>query len=227
MDFYSGLVLCLGIQALVMIVPGQNHFMLLSVSPAGRVVVMMTTLGIASAGVVFSTGVVLSIWFGGQVIGETLFGLLSIAGSGYLVYLGSKFLWSFWKQLQSTTSKETESTSSKENIEKNKVSLRSAFRSGFLVNISNSKSALFFASIFATTLPLSEMGIFSVTLTILGFFLNSIVCHGMVGIFFTLKNVQTLVLKWSIYIQTIAGLVFISFGSSSAFYAAMRIMDAR
>ncbi|MCY4047980.1 MAG: LysE family transporter [Hyphomicrobiales bacterium] len=227
MDFYSGLALCLGIQALAMMAPGQNHFMLLSVSPAGRIAVVMTTLGIASAGVVFSTGVVLSIWFGGQVISETLFGLLSIAGSGYLIYLGSKFLWSFWKQSQSATSKGAENTLPEENIEKSKMSLLSAFRSGFLVNISNSKSALFFASIFATTLPLSEMGISSVTLAILGFFLNSIVFHGMVGIFFTLKNIQTLVLKWSVYIQTIAGLVFIGFGGSSACYAAMRMVDER
>lgn len=97
MDFYNGLALCLGIQALAMMVPGQNHFMLLSVSSAGRAAVAMTTLGIASAGVVFSTGVVLSIWLGGRVISDALFGLLNIAGSGYLIYLGSKFLWSFRK----------------------------------------------------------------------------------------------------------------------------------
>ena len=221
MDFYNGLALCLGIQALAMMVPGQNHFLLLSVSSAGRAAIAITTLGIASAGVVFSTGVVLSIWLGGRVISDTLFGLLNIAGSGYLIYLGSKFLWSFWKQSQSSANKWTKNILSEEN----KMSLRSAFCSGFLVNISNSKSVLFFASIFATTLPLSDMGIFSVTLAILGFFLNSIVFHGMVGGFFTLKNIQSSVLKWSVYVQAIAGLAFISFGSSSALYAVMNVKD--
>ncbi|MCY4030541.1 MAG: LysE family transporter [Hyphomicrobiales bacterium] len=225
MDFYNGLALCLGIQALAMMVPGQNHFMLLSVSSAGRAAVAMTTLGIASAGVVFSTGVVLSIWLGGRVISDALFGLLNIAGAGYLIYLGSKFLWSFRKQPQSPPDKETKNILSKGNLEENKISLRSAFRSGFLVNISNSKSALFFASIFATTLPLSEMGIFSVALAISGFFLNSIVFHGMVGGFFTLKNIQSFVLKWSVYVQVVAGLAFISFGSSSALYAVMSMRD--
>ncbi|MCY4033792.1 MAG: LysE family transporter [Hyphomicrobiales bacterium] len=225
MDFYNGLALCLGIQALAMMAPGQNHFMLLSVSSAGRAAVAMTTLGIASAGVVFSTGVVLSIWLGGRVISDALFGLLNIAGAGYLIYLGSKFLWSFRKQSQSPPDKETKNILSKGNLEENKISLRSAFRSGFLVNISNSKSALFFASIFATTLPLSEMGIFSVALAISGFFLNSILFHGTVGGFFTLKNIQSFVLKWSVYVQVVAGLAFIIFGSSSALYAVMSMRD--
>lgn len=225
MDFYNGLALCLGIQALAMIVPGQNHFMLLSVSSAGRSAIAVTTLGIASAGVVFSTGVVMSIWFGGRVISDTLFGILNIAGSGYLIYLGGKFLWSFWKQSQSPVHKETKNTLFKRNLEENKVSLRAAFRSGFLVNISNSKSALFFASIFATTLPLSEMGILYITLAISGFFLNSIVFHGAVGGFFTLKNIQSFVLKWSVYVQAVAGVAFISFGGSSAFYAVMNVKD--
>jgi len=212
MDFYGGLALCLSIQALAMVVPGQNHFMLLSISSAGRIALAMTVLGIASAGVVFSTGVVLGIWLGGQATSAFWFAILNVFGAVYLIYLGIRLILPSWNYLWLPSDDKAKTSFLDKALNKKAIPLKIAFKSGFLVNISNSKSGLFFASIFSTTLPLSEMNIFYVILAVIAFFLNSILFHGIIAGFFTLPNIQTIILKWNNYIQMMAGSIFVVFG---------------
>jgi threonine efflux protein len=212
MDFYRGLALCLGIQAMAMLVPGQNHFLLLSISSSGFRARALTVLGIASAGLVFSSGVVFTIWFGGQASGAIWFTLLNILGATYLIYLGVRLISSFWTSAiapfpdmdgdETRTSRQYGSSNPKV----------AAYLSGLLVNISNPKSALFFASIFSVTIPISETGPIYLILAIVAFFLNSLLFHGIVSGFFALPRSQYFIRTLRRYINIVAGTVFASFG---------------
>ncbi|MCR9255206.1 MAG: LysE family transporter [Alphaproteobacteria bacterium] len=228
MDFANGLAFCLGIQALAMLVPGQNHFMLLSMSSAGRLALVMTVLGIASAGVIFSTGVILSIWFGGQAVSDLSFTVLSLMGALYLVYLGSKLVGIFVSRFKERLAGGGDASTPAVALEAGKGRRwPAAFRSGFLVNISNSKSALFFASIFSTTLPLADLAIPYLAVAVIAFFLNSVLFHGMVAGVFMVPRVRDVLLHYNLFIQLIAGSVFLVFGSVYAYYAVATLLAAR
>ncbi|RVM01812.1 LysE family transporter [Sinorhizobium meliloti] len=225
MDLSQGLGLCLAIQALAMLVPGQNHLLLLSISSSGAYARAMAVFGIASAGVVFSTVVVFSIWLGGEATSAIWFALLNLLGSAYLTYLGAQLTSSFWRLKLARPPNGTAIQFQNHAAAMYSTLPRIPFFSGFLVNISNPKSALFFASIFSATIPVAKTNPLGLIVAILAFFLNSILFHGIVAGFFSLPRIQSILSKWAIYIRLLAGLVFISFGLVSGLTALHNIVQ--
>jgi len=208
MELMSGVILCLSIQAMSIVVPGQNHIYLLLVFNRSRVAICVAAMGLASAGMVFSIGVAFSIWFGGQAISAKLFSLVSLVGALYLIFLGSKLIRSFiYGTGKGLVPNENASNEGRVG------SLGSVFRGGFLVNIANAKPAYFYASVFATTLPIAELQVGYVWLVISLFVLNSFVLHSAIGFMYTLTKVSKFIVRNTSYIRLVSGVVFVMFGS--------------
>lgn len=215
MGFVESLALSLGIQALAMIVPGQNHLLLLSMAHERGRVRLGAAVGIATAGLVFSTGAAASLWLGGRAASTAFFGVLNIVGAAYLLYLGVRFLIAVARREPAV------------GVAAGSAEVRTiggAFTAGFLVNLSNPKSALFFASVFATTLPLSDMSFGAFGFVVAAFFGNSLVVHGVVAVLFSVAAVRRFVAARERVIRLVAGVVFVLFGLGSATLTARRLL---
>ncbi|PID61162.1 MAG: hypothetical protein CSB44_07565 [Gammaproteobacteria bacterium] len=209
MSYFSGMLACLAIQGMAMMVPGQNHLLLMTMAPEGRRASGLAVLGIATAGLVFSSGIMLSVWYGLEDHSQRLFLLVNLLGAAYLLYLGLKLLIASWQERKATGN----------TIDAPAIRIDtafSAFRAGFLVNISNTKSALFFASIFATTLPLAELTASQAIMAIMAFFVNSLFFHSLVAHLFSMPSIRRKLVLWGKYIRVFAGLVFSAFGIAIA-----------
>ena len=223
MSFFESLAVSLGIQAAAMVVPGQNHFLLLSMLSEGVRTRLMAVLGIASAGIVFSTGAALSLWWGGQAANEGYFSVINLVGAAYLLFIGSGMIKAF------RTCAPEKKMIGRSSVNQMRADARvpaGAWRSymaGFLVNLSNPKSALFFGSIFATTLPISEMTLFGFMLVVVTFFFNSVAVHFSVVSIFSIRSIRVVILDYDRHIRLGAGVLFVAFGLMSATLAMRNI----
>jgi threonine efflux protein len=92
-----------------------------------------------------------------------------------------------------------------------RMSPAAAFRLGFLTNIMNPKSALFFGSVFATALPLqpsSELLAAAVAVVVV----NALFWHMLLAIAFSHRLVQAMYARQRLIISRIAGALVGVFG---------------
>lgn len=124
----------------VMVTPGANVLVVSGLAAgSSRVAACFAALGVTTAAAIWSALAVLGV--------NTLFGAhpflrqgLQLAGGTYLLYVATRL----WKR---GTPDEQDLTMA--------LTPRASFRLGFLTNITNPKSALFFGSVFASALPAS------------------------------------------------------------------------
>jgi threonine/homoserine/homoserine lactone efflux protein len=192
------------IQATAMCIPGQNHFLLLSVSHQRILDRALIVLGIASAGVIFSAGAAITIYLSGQAFSEQVFSVLGLMGSSFLIYLG-------FISIRRGINHETQ----EHRDERQKITPIAAFSSGFLVNLSNAKSVLFFGSVFATTLPLATMSFGSHVIVITSFFVNSILVHGAVSVLLSTPSFRRATDQYHSIILLASGVIFLLFAALS------------
>ncbi|MBK5933392.1 threonine/homoserine/homoserine lactone efflux protein [Rhodovulum imhoffii] len=204
-EFQASLLAALALQATAMSVPGQNHFLILSASQQGALVRGLIVVGIATAGVVFSSGAAIAVYFSGQAFSDRIFSILGLLGSGFLVYLGGK---SIRSALRRHTPEGGSAAPS--------LSLGRAFSSGFFVNISNAKSVLFFGAVFATSLPLATMSLGALAFVVLAFFLNSLLVHGAVSALLATGAVRRFTDRRRPLILLVSGCLFLVFAVFSA-----------
>ena len=202
--FYN-LALALMLQATAMMMPGQNHFLILSLSHIGFFKRFAAVLGIATAGLLFSSGASAAIYFSGEAMGIRIFAALGLVGSVYLFYLG---ITNVHRGLRNARTHNLEPT-------KKHLTAFDTFSSGFLVNLSNAKSILFFGSIFATTLPLASMTFPSHIFVVVLFFLNSVLIHGFVSVLISTSIMQALTQTRQGTILIVSGIFFIFFAIGS------------
>jgi threonine efflux protein len=99
---------------------------------------------------------------------------VQIAGGMYLIYVAVRL----WRSGTATDSKATQS-----------LKAWPAFRMGFLTNITNPKSALFFGSVFATALP-PEPGAIILMAAVALIVFNALVWHFFLALAFSHPRVQ-------------------------------------
>jgi threonine efflux protein len=207
------LLAALSIQAMAMLVPGPNQFLLLTLSDRGPATRLSAVVGIATAGLVFSVGACAAIYFAGEATSERSFLLLNILGSLFLIYLGTRLL---------VTTGDPRSYDDQMPDHASRRRLH-AFPSGFLVNIANPKSAVFFGSVFATTLPLAAMTPPDYAVVVLLFFMNSVVVHGAVSGAFALPAMKTVLRARRRLITRTSALVFLGFGAATLVHVALKV----
>lgn len=127
---------------------------------------------------VFSVAASAAIYVAGQAASDRIFLVLNAVGSIYLIYLGAFVI------LRGTRPRPQRTAPAPSALGPARMVSLAGFPSGFLVNLANAKSALFFGSVFATTMPLSAMALSDYALVIAMFFLNSALAHGIVATFF-------------------------------------------
>ncbi len=183
------------------IVPGPNLFILLQTAlQSQKNSSLFVVLGIAFGTAVWAISALLGITLLFKTVPWTYI-VFKILGGVYLIYLGIKLIRTSYK---TTTlhSQQLKQTSNKE-----------AFLIGTLTNLSNPKTALFVTSLFATTVPKNpslELGVLSVlTMVVI-----SLSWYGTVAFLMTLGGFKKLYNRLKKYIDRVAGVVFIGFGSS-------------
>ena len=126
--------------------------------------------------------------------------LLKLLGGGYLIYLGFKLI---------TSNSEIEPNHGG-TISTN-IDLIQSYRIGLLTNLSNPKTAAFVTSLFAATMPSNAplgLGLMSVVLMTL----ISMLWYASVAYIFSIDRFRSLYSKSRIWIDRIAGAIFIGFG---------------
>ncbi|SDU18158.1 LysE family translocator [Stappia sp. ES.058] len=209
------LATALGIQAVAMLVPGPNQFLLLTLSQRRPATRLSAVVGIATAGLVFSSGACTAIYFAGEATSERVFLLLNVLGSLYLIYLGARMLIDMVAPGRQPLVEQR--------IDEAPAARWHAFPSGFLVNIANPKSAVFFGSVFATTLPLAAMTPSDYVLVVLLFFVNSVIVHGGVSQAFALPGLQHVLRARRRLIASGSALVFLAFGLTTLAHVGLRL----
>jgi threonine efflux protein len=158
----------------VMVTPGPNVLVVSNLAAGGsRKAAFFAAIGVTAVAGIWSTLAVLGV--------DAVFAAhpylrlaVQVAGGLYLLYVASR-LWG--------------STSSAPAARSGSLSPAAAFRLGFLTNILNPKSALFFGSVFATALPVQPSGLLLLAAVAL-VVLNAFVWHSFLALAFSIPRIQ-------------------------------------
>ena len=191
-----------------MVTPGPNILVVSQLAAdADRRSGIFAALGIATCAVIWGLFALLGV--------KAIFGLhahmrtvLQIVGSLYLCWIGV--------QLWRTGSVAGESQS-------RPLTALEAWRLGFVTNITNPKSALFFGSVFAAALP--EAPSMALMLAILGMlFVNAVIWYSIVASAFSHARVRSVYARYRRQIGRAAGTLMGVFGAR---LFALAVADAR
>lgn len=183
------------------VTPGPNFLMTSRLAVAeSRRSALWAVLGI---------GVGTAIWgcagfFGVQVVfvvAPLAFVALKMLGGAYLVYLGGRLIWATRMGADPAGLRVAASRTR-----------GAAFRLGLLTNMANPKSALFVASVFATSLPLDAslgLGAASVVLMVC----LSLAWYAILVSIITTRPVAAAFARGRYWLDRVAGVIFVVFGA--------------
>ncbi len=180
----------------VLVTPGANVLVVSQIAAAGhRRAACFAGLGITVVAVLWSILAVLGVnaVFAAHPVLRLA---LQIAGGLYLCYVASRL----WRSGAST-----------QESSRLPLSAATAFRLGFLTNIMNPKSALFFGSVFATALP-PEPSAELLSAVVALVFANALCWHMFLAFAFSHRRVQVAYANQRKMLNRIAGLLVGSFG---------------
>ena len=181
---------------LVMITPGANVLLVSQLAASGdRRSACYAALGVSVVAVSWAMLAVLGVNALFAALPRLRFAL-QLAGGIYLCFVAIR-LWS-------------SGISDTEHRDRT-LSPWDAFRLGFLTNILNPKSALFFGSIFATALP-EEPGTSSLAAVVVLVFVNALAWHTFLALSFSHPRVQAAYLRQRRLLNRLAGALVGAFG---------------
>lgn len=180
----------------VLVTPGANVLVVSSLAANGsRTSACFAALGVTAVAVIWSTLAVLGVHAIFEAHPYLRLGL-QVAGAGYLLHVAIR-LWRAGIKKQEETSME--------------LTPIAAFRLGFLTNIMNPKSALFFGSIFATALPPHPTASLLVSVVLL-VLVNALSWHLFLAIAFSHPRVQAFYARQRTLFGRVASLLIGAFG---------------
>lgn len=180
----------------VLVIPGANVLVVSSLAANGaRTAACFAGFGVTAVATIWSTLAVLGV--------NAVFAAhpylrvaLQIAGGFYLIYVAVRF----WRAGSSAGEATTD-----------QLTPVAAFRLGFLTNIMNPKSALFFGSVFATALPHEPPALMLVG-AVLVVFVNALVWHLILAFAFSHHRVQATYARQRTALSRLAGVLIGVFG---------------
>lgn len=184
---------------ILLVTPGANFFLVSQLAASGqRRTALQASLGICTVTLVWASLAVLGIGWVFHTY-PWLRIAMQLGGGGYLLWLA----WKLWPS--AAPAGQTESAAPL------RYSGWQAYRTGFLTNILNPKTALFFGSVFATALP-HQPPVWLIACAVLLAWANAMTWH----IFISLAFSQTLIQRWyarsAIQMTRLAALVIGGFG---------------
>ena len=192
---------------LVLVTPGANVLLVSQLAASGhRRAALYAGLGVSVVAVSWALLALLGINALFVALPQVRLAL-QIAGGFYLCYVAIR-LW------RSTSASPAEPLSS--------LNSWAAFRLGFLTNVLNPKSALFFGSVFAAALPVEHslrLEIAAVSLV----FANALIWHTFLALAFSRATVQASYARHRIALTRVAGAIVGAFGLRLVVAAAAEI----
>jgi len=181
---------------LVLVTPGANTLLVSQLAASGhRRSACYASLGITIVAVTWALLAILGVnaLFASL---PTLRLALQVAGGMYLCYVGIRL----WRSGTSANGQQSET-----------LAPWAAFRLGFLTNIMNPKSALFFGSVFATALPTAPSATLLAASTVL-VFVNALCWHTFLAAAFSHPRVQAAYTRRQRLLNRVAGAFVGAFG---------------
>ena len=185
---------------IAVITPGPNFFITVQTAIGrSRQSALFVVLGIGTGTVIWA----LSGFLGITLLFRTApwaYVSVKLLGGGYLVYLGMKLI----------CSKPGKIPGENALLSKNMDPLRS-YKLGLLTNLTNPKTAAFVTSLFAAVMPADatySVALISVALMAL----ISIVWYTAVAYVFSLEQFRTVSKRAKVWVDRVAGIIFIGFG---------------
>lgn len=198
MEYLPHLTAIAGVFLLGVISPGPNFVLVTTVAARSRAAAISVAAGFCLAALTWSAMSAAGLAVVLSKVGWA-YTALRLVGAAYLVYLGIQLL--FGSRQKSTHPKE---------VPRVRAGL-AALRSGYLTNIANPKSAVFFTSVFATMLPADAPAwLFATTVTMTG--IISLSWYVFVAVLFSTKIVQSRYRRIARGLDRATGVVLIALG---------------
>lgn len=182
---------------LVLLLPGANFMLVSQLAASGqRTTACAAAFGVTTVTFTWATLAILGI---GLVFNAhpAWRQALQLAGGIYLCHLGYKL----WR-----------SQGKKTNTADIHLSNWAAFRLGFITNILNPKTALFFGSVFATALP-ANASLALVASAVALVYINALVWHLFLAVAFSHPRVQAAYARHTALLGKLAGVLVGAFGA--------------
>ena len=197
METIQSLFIALGIFVIGLASPGPNLIIVLQRTlNSGLKAGIMTGIGIALGDFIYAFiglfGLTILISLSGWI-----FGVIKFLGGMYLIYLGLKTLKNSQEHFRFGKVK--------------KISLFVCFRNGFITDLSNPKTIIFFTSIFAATINEQTSKSFLIALAF-SIFITSIVCRIGLAYLFSRSFFQNTYVKFRSKFEAVFGILLILFG---------------
>ncbi|MFT7115601.1 MAG: threonine efflux protein [Rhodoferax sp.] len=192
----SALVTIALLHWLILIIPGANFLLIGQLAASGkRSTAFAAAFGITTVTLTWATLAIMGIGFIFSAHPASR-QVLQLAGGAYLGYLGFKL----WR------SHGTTATSRVLPLEK-----WGAFRLGFITNVLNPKTALFFSSVFATALPPHSSGLMIASAVAL-VYINALVWHLFLVVTFSHARIQAAYARHLALFSEVSGAILGAFG---------------
>ncbi|WP_438857727.1 LysE family translocator [Achromobacter spanius] len=200
MEYLPQLFTLSGIILLACASPGPDFVAVTSNALNDRRSGMFVGLGIACAVVVWATLAILGF---GLLIRELfwLYEAIRLAGAAYLIYLGARMLMAAFKAKSGEPRVHGVA----------RVGAPQAWRQGFMVGITNPKTATFFATLFVTVLPVgAPTWVYVSVLALVG--LITAAWLGALAAFFSVGRVRSVYARMSRVIDALMGAALVGLG---------------
>lgn len=205
MNLISTLLTVISIWSLAVITPGPNFLITVQTTVRySRLSGIFVVFGICTGTMVWAIAGYLGISYL-FLIAPWFYITLKIVGGSYLIYLGLKFIISSYKN----TTKPNVSTDNSEEPFLN-------WWRGLVTILSNPKTAMFITSLFASVLP-QEPSLFVGMLCVILMTSISLIWYSTVVLLFSSKRFSKFYNRIQNWIQRIAGIVFVIFGTKLIF----------
>lgn len=200
MEYLSQLLTLSGIVLLACISPGPDFVAVTSNALNDRRSGLFVGLGIACAVVIWATLAILGF---GLLIKELfwLYEAIRLAGAAYLIYLGARMLIASFKARNGEPHVGSVP----------QVGALQAWRQGFIVGITNPKTATFFATLFVTVLPVGAPNWVYVSVVALA----GLITAGWLGVlaaFFSVGRVRSVYARASRVVDAVMGAALVALG---------------
>lgn len=180
----------------VLLIPGFNVVLIGQLAAGGnRTTALLAVLGMTTATLVWGSLAVLGVGAVFSSHPQVRFAA-QIAGGLYLLYLAVKL----WRS-GAVTVEQASTTPSK----------AAAFRIGLLTSLLNPKIALFYGSVFATSLPPSP-SLLHITSAVAVVYANSVIWHTSLAFLFSHRKVQQIYLRNFALLTKVSGAMVGAFG---------------
>lgn len=200
MDYLPQLLTLSGIVLLACASPGPDFVAVTSNALNDRRSGMLVGLGIACAVVLWATLAILGF---GLLIKELfwLYEAIRLAGAAYLIYLGARMLMAAFKAKSGEPGIQGVA----------RVGALQAWRQGFMVGITNPKTATFFATLFVTVLPVgAPTWVYVSVVALVG--LITAAWLGTLAAFFSVGRVRSVYARMSRVVDALMGVALVGLG---------------